>query len=164
MPMLVMPVLKVRYLAILVTLLVVLASSDAVALGALEAWDNAARDNLPTNVKAWLGMMLLVNVSAVFFIWRHQAARWVFAGFITSHAIVVAYFWQRDIVLLAGQVSLLHIIFWTPGFIALILKRSEIIFPKPYAIWACLSIFFYLGSMTIDVKDAVIYLNHVLSN
>jgi len=87
--MLVMPVLRMHYLAILVMVLVVLAPSDAIAVAALDPWDNSARINLPSHVKAWLGMMLLVNVSAVFFIWRHQAARLVFAGFITSHAIVV---------------------------------------------------------------------------
>ena len=63
---------------------------------------------------------------------------------------------------LAGQVSLFHIIFWTPGMIMLLRRRSEIQYPKAYGIWATLSLIFYFGSMIFDVRDASIYIQHLL--
>jgi len=56
----------------------------------------------------------------------------------------------------------LHIVFWTPGMIFLILRRSEIKLPSAYGVWAILSLIFYFGSMIFDVPDAIVFIQHVM--
>lgn len=149
------------YAALLIALAVLLISPAAYAVTALEEWNAAARDALATPVKVWLGLMMLTNIAAIGFLKNHVAARWVFAGFVISHGLVIAMSAQGMSVL-AGQVSLFHIIFWTPGMIMLLRRRSEIQYPKAYGIWATLSLIFYFGSMIFDVRDASIYIQHLL--
>lgn len=149
------------YAALLIALAVLLISPAAHAVTALEEWNAAARDALATPVKVWLGLMMLTNIAAIGFLKNHVAARWVFAGFVISHGLVIAMSAQGMSVL-AGQVSLFHIIFWTPGMIMLLRRRSEIQYPKAYGIWATLSLIFYFGSMIFDVRDASIYIQHLL--
>ena len=149
------------YAALLIALAVYLISPAAHAVTALEEWNAAAREALATPVKVWLGLMMLTNIAAIGFLKNHVAARWVFAGFVISHGLVIAMSAQGMSVL-AGQVSLFHIIFWTPGMIMLLRRRSEIQYPKAYGIWATLSLIFYFGSMIFDVRDASIYIQHLL--
>jgi len=134
----------------------------SMSLAALDEWNTVARDALPSQVKVWLGLMMLNNLAGLAFVYRHVAARWVFAGFVISHLIVMLGYWGRDLPVLAGQVSLFHVICWTPGIIALIRWREEIKWVSPYAIWASLVFVFYVGSMFIDLRDASIYLMHVI--
>ena len=136
-------------------------SPAAHAVTALEEWNAAAREALATPVKVWLGLMMLTNIAAIGFLKNHVAARWVFAGFVISHGLVIAMSAQGMSVL-AGQVSLFHIIFWTPGMLILLRRRSEIQYPKAYGIWATLSLIFYFGSMIFDVRDAFIYIQHLM--
>ena len=134
----------------------------AVAPGPLDEWNAVARDNLPIYVKVWLGLMMLNNLAAIAFLKNHIAARWVFAGFVISHLIVALGFWGTDTPIFAGQVSLFHVIFWTPGMIALWLWRDDIKWPSAFAVWVALVCVFYFGSMIIDVPDAMAYLAHEL--
>ena len=138
--------------------------SNAASLTALDVWDMSARDALPGHVKIWLMLMMLNNLAAIAFLKNHVAARWVFGGFVISHLLVMVGFWKTGTPILAGQVSLFHIIFWTPGLYILWQKREEIKWVTPYAIWASLAILVYLGSMTIDVKDTVTFLRHAIGN
>ncbi|MEM7327501.1 MAG: hypothetical protein AAF437_02100 [Pseudomonadota bacterium] len=134
---------------------------DAYALSATEAWDAAARAALPVHIKIWLGAMMLTNIAAIGFLKNHGAARWVFGGFVVSHGLVMA-MWAMGQTVLTGQVSLFHIIFWTPGAIMLLRRRHEIQYPSAYAIWATLSLIFYFGSMVVDVRDAALFIQHAL--
>jgi len=147
--------------ALLIALAVLLISPAAYAVTALEEWNAAARDALATPVKVWLGLMMLTNIAAIGFLKNHVVARWVFAGFVISHGLVIAMSAQGMSVL-AGQVSLFHIIFWTPGMIMLLRRRNEIQYPKAYGIWATFSLIFYFGSMIFDVRDAFIYIQHLM--
>lgn len=135
---------------------------EAYALSATEEWDAAARAALPAHIKVWLGAMMLTNLAAIGFLKNHVAARWVFGGFVVSHGLVMV-MWAMGQTVLAGQVSLFHIIFWTPGTIMLLRRRSEIQYPSAYAIWATLSLIFYFGSMFVDVRDAVLFIQHALA-
>lgn len=154
---------KNKFILLITLALTVFWSLDAHAVGALEHWDDAARHALPLHIKLWLGAMLLCNISALFFVKNHKAARWVFGGFFFSHVLVILGFWGTNTPVLAGQVSLFHIIFWTPGVYMLWRYRDEIKGLKPYAIWAPLSALFYIGSMSIDIKDAALYILHALA-
>lgn len=137
--------------------------TTAFALTALEEWTPTARDSLSTVVKAWLGLMMLTNIASLAFVKNHVAARWVFAGFAISHVIVM-FLWSQDVPVLAGQVSLLHLLFWTPGAIMLLKRRAEIKIPSTYGIWACVSLFFYVVSMSVDIPAAWTGVMHVLAS
>jgi len=154
------PILYPRALIIVAMLAVLI--EPAFALSALEEWNEESRNALATPVKVWLGLMMLTNIAAVGFLKNHKAARWVFAGFVISHGIVMV-MWGQGMSVLAGQVSLFHVLLWTPGMIALLRYRNEIKLPSAYGIWACLSLTFYFGSMFIDIKDAFLYLQHAFS-
>lgn len=136
-------------------------SQEAYALSALEEWNTESRNALPGHIKGWLILMMLNNIATLFFVRHHVAARWVFAGFFISHVLVVV-MWKIGLPVLAGQVSLFHIIFWTPGFIALLKYKDEIKFPKPYAFWASFVCLFYVGSMIFDIRDAAKFIGHKL--
>lgn len=135
----------------------------AAAPGPLDEWNTAARDNLPLYVKIWLGLMMANNLAAIFFLKNHVAARWVFAGFVVSHLIVVVGYWGTSTPIYAGQVSLFHIIFWTPGLVMIWRYRDEITWISPYAIWAMLVCLFYFGSMTVDIMDAAAFVHHAFT-
>lgn len=146
-------------IALLICVSAIWLTPEASALGALDKWDDAARLALPVHIKVWLGAMLLTNIATIGFLKNHIAARWVFAGFVVSHGIVMA-MWAMDTSVLAGQVSLFHIVFWTPGAFMLLRHRRDIQYPSAYAIWATLSLIFYAGSMFIDVQDASIFVQY----
>ncbi|MEP0068685.1 hypothetical protein [Pyruvatibacter sp.] len=135
-------------------------TADAFALGALDEWNTAARDAMPLHIKAWLGLMMLNNLAALAFVKNHVAARWVFVGFFVSHMAVMVMWWQ-DITVLAGQVSLFHIIFWTPGAIAILATRREMRWPSAYGVWASLVLLFYVGSMLVDIGHALTFLQNL---
>lgn len=135
---------------------------QAFALSAMEEWNAAARDALPVRVKLWLGAMMLTNIAAIGFLRNHVAARWVFGGFIISHGLVMG-MWAMGYTVIAGQVSLFHILFWTAGAIMLLRRRQEIQYPSAYGIWATLSLIFYSGSMIVDLRDASIFIQSSLS-
>lgn len=136
-----------------------LASSNAFAVSALDVWDNAARAALPTHIKIWLGSMVLCNLASIAFLKSYVAPRWVLAGFVLSH-VAGAVVDQQSPPLIAGQVSLLHAIFWTPGIIVLLLRRREMQLPSAYGVWVCAIVGYYLVSMFFDVPDAIEFLQH----
>ncbi|MEM7458373.1 MAG: hypothetical protein AAF331_02815 [Pseudomonadota bacterium] len=155
--------LKTHSLIILVLSCACLWSAPtASALSATDEWNSAARMALPVHIKVWLGAMMLTNIAAIGFVKNHVAARWVFAGFVLSHGLVILMAASGQTVL-AGQVSLFHIVFWTPGAIMLLRRRSDIKYPSAYAIWATLSLIFYFGSMVFDVRDATRFIQHALT-
>jgi len=145
-------------LCMLLALFVLLFVPEAQALSALDAWNAEARDHLPTPVKVWLGLMMLTNLATVAFLKNHVAA----SGFVLSHGLVM-YLWAQEATVLAGQVSLFHILFWTPGAVFLLLRRSEMRLPSAYGIWALASLFFYFGSMLFDVRDAILVLQQTIT-
>lgn len=132
------------------------------AVSALDVWDNTARAALPTHIKIWLGSMVLCNLAAIVFLKSHVASRWVLAGFVLSH-VVGALFDTYTPPLLAGQVSLLHAIFWTPGIVVLFLHRDQFRLPSAHGIWVCAIVFYYVVSMLFDVPDAISFVRYSLS-
>lgn len=153
---------KKMIVSILMLLTFLSISPDIYALSALDEWNDAAREALPLHVKIWLGLMMLNNISAMFFLKNHVPARWVFAGFVVSHGIVMA-MWSQAIPVLAGQVSLFHIIFWTPGAFFVLRSMRDVKWGTPYSIWGTLVLVFYTGSMIVDFREAGIYLYSLIS-
>lgn len=146
-----------------VTAAALIFAPSALAISALDEWNNETRAALAIPVKIWLGLMMLTNIAALGFLKNHVASRWVFSGFVLSHAVGIIMVMQ-GMTLLAGQVSLLHIVFWTPGMIFLILRQAEIKLPSAYGVWAILSLVFYFGSMIFDVPDAIGFIQYALGD
>lgn len=130
--------------------------------GALQLWDDEAKANLPQWIKLWLMFMLLVFASGLLFVWRHMEARWVvggvIAGLLFSRFAVPA----LGLVPLSGLVALVHLIFWSPALFLLIKNRPFAKGWSAYAVWSGLATFCIVFSFVFDVRDAAIYLWHML--
>lgn len=128
---------------------------------ALNDWNMEARNALPTYIKIWLASMLVAHFSSVFFVRKHNPARWVLGGFLLSH-LWVAYAEYSDVIdLKAGLVSFGHIVFWLPAIISFYRNRAGITLSSAYGIWACIMFFYYAVSLTIDVREATIFFSHL---
>jgi hypothetical protein len=125
---------------------------------ALGLWNNEARANLPAWMMVWLGFLALTFFASAIFSWNHIAARWVLAGFIASHVATFAVESMEGMVLRAGLVSLLHVVFWTPGLIALLADQAQIKFSSAYGVWAGVLLFVYVVAFTFDIRDGVVWL------
>lgn len=125
---------------------------------ALEMWNNDARANLPAWMMVWLGFLALTFLSSVIFAWNHVPARWVLAGFIGSHVVTIAIASIEGVVLRAGLVSLLHVVFWTPGLVSLLSNQSDIRFNSAYGVWASILLFVYAVAFTFDIRDGIVWL------
>ncbi len=64
---------------------------------------------------------------------------------------------------LGGLFALLHIIFWSPALYLLLSRRPFMQGRSLYAIWSGLMTAVIVFSFAFDVRDAVIYLHHVLA-
>ena len=91
---------------------------------ALLVWDNHARLSLPPILATWLGFLVVVCLASVFFVRDHTAARWVLGGFIASHVIVFTLPAISNFTIRRGFVSLVHVIFWSPGLITTLLDTA----------------------------------------
>jgi hypothetical protein len=125
---------------------------------ALGLWNNETRTNLPIWMMVWLSFLALTFLASVIFAWRHTAARWVLASFIGSHVATIAIESTEGMVLRAGLVSLLHVVFWTPGLIALLTDQAQIKLSSAYGVWASVLLFVYAVAFTFDVRDGVVWL------
>ena len=125
---------------------------------ALNLWNNDARANLPVWMMVWLGFLALTFLAAAIFSWNHVAARWVLAGFIASHVVTIAVESTQGVVLRAGLVSLLHVVFWAPGLVAMLADQAQLKFSSAYGIWASALLFVYAVAFTFDIRDGIVWL------
>lgn len=125
---------------------------------AMSVWDNDAQANLPFWMMLWLGLLALTFLSSIIFAWNHVPARWVLAGFIGSHLATLAIENTEGMVLRAGLVSLLHVVFWTPGLIALLSNQSDLKLTSAYGVWASILLFVYAVAFTFDIRDGLVWI------
>ncbi|BFM13967.1 hypothetical protein R50073_01500 [Maricurvus nonylphenolicus] len=137
-------------------------SDHATASMALSEWNMQTRLALPVYLKVWLGAMLLMHFCSLFFVKRFYAARWILGCFIASHIIVFYLENSATTTLLAGMVSLSHVIFWPPALYAVYHYRQQLSRSLPYKLWIGSVIFFYSVSLVFDIRDSAIYLYHAL--
>ena len=152
---------KLSTTALLFTL--IFFASDALASYALQDWNMDTRQSLPLGMKLWLGAMMLSNISSLFFVKNHIAARWVFGMLVASHTWVFGVEYTGLFPIQGGLVSLGHIVFWAPAIYAFYRYRSEIILPSAFGIWACIQLFFYTTSLVFDFRDAFIWISAQLA-
>ena len=129
---------------------------------ALQIWDDQAKANMPTWVFYWLISMASVFACGLFFIKRHVEARWLVGGF------VLGLFFSRfaipalGLVPLSGLVALVHLVFWSPALYLMLKNRPFIKVKGIYSIWSAMATFCICFSFVFDIRDAAIYLSHVL--
>ncbi|QTD54983.1 hypothetical protein [Parasphingorhabdus cellanae] len=129
---------------------------------ALEVWNAEGQANAPQWVQIWLMIMLASFALGLLFVWNRVEARWVVGGFIT--AILISRFGipAMGIVKLSGLVALVHLIFWSPALYLLLKNRPFLKERSLYALWTGLITAVILFSFIFDIRDAAIYLDHVI--
>ncbi len=130
---------------------------------ALQIWNAEAMANSPTWVKYWLYFMLISFAMGLLFVWKRVEARWVVGGFILALSISKWLLPALNLVILSGLVALVHLICWTPALYMLLSRRTFAKERSFYAFWCGWITLVILFSFVFDVRDAVIYLKHILS-
>ncbi len=129
---------------------------------ALEVWNAEGQANAPQWVQIWLMIMLASFALGLLFIWKRVEARWVVGGFITAILISRLGIPAMGIVKLSGLVALVHLIFWSPALYLLLKNRPFLKERSFYALWSGLITAVILFSFIFDIRDAAIYLDHIL--
>jgi len=133
--------------------------------GALEAFDAEGIVATPLWVQLWVGFMLVMFAIGLFaFAWKQPIARWLVGGFLLSALFGETLFNAMGLPFLSGSIAILHLVFWSPGFILLLIRRP---FLDPaegrwFRIWSGVMVCSIIFSYVFDLRDAVIYLNHAL--
>ena len=130
--------------------------------GALQIFDADGMAASPQWVQIWLGFMMLTFASGLIFAWRHSVARWVTGGFLLGWVSGGFIFSALGLPLLSGALALIHIVFWLPGIVILLLKRPflDAEEPMPFRIWSGVMTFVILFSWIFDIRDSIIYIDH----
>lgn len=133
--------------------------------GALQMFDADGRAGAPLWVKIWLGIMLATFATGLVFVWRHPIARWAVGGFIVGVAISGSVFEALGLPYLSGAIAIAHLVFWTPALILLIWKRPFLQARESAAFraWSAMMLAVILFSFVFDIRDAAIYIAHILS-
>lgn len=130
--------------------------------GALQVWDEAGRAKAPAWVRGWLTFLTLTFATGLFFVRRRIEARWAVGGFLGVVAAAIGSQAFTDIVPLSGFLALLHLIFWSPALYVLLTRRPFMKERSAYAVWSATLTCVILFSFVFDIRDAAIYLDHVL--
>lgn len=129
---------------------------------ALEVWNAEGQENAPQWVQIWLMIMLTSFALGLLFVWKRVEARWVVGGFIIAILISRLGIPAMGIVKLSGLVALVHLIFWSPALYLLLKNRPFLKERSFYALWSGLITAVILFSFIFDIRDAAIYLDHVM--
>ncbi len=129
---------------------------------ALEVWDAEGQANAPQWVRTWLVIMITSFALGLLFVWKRVEARWVVGGLITTILMIRFGIPAMGIVKLSGLVALVHLICWSPALYLLIKNRPFMKERSLYALWSGLITAVILFSFIFDIRDAAIYLDHML--
>lgn len=152
------------WLVTLLSLLSLWAVADDYSSGhtALEVWDSHAKDNVPLAVAIWLNVMTVTFLSGLVFVWKQPVARWVVGGVLLSVISSGLIADALDLIPLSGYIALIHLLFWTPGLVMLLLRRPFMGPLSAFSIWSGIATLVICVSFIFDGRDAWIYLHHML--
>jgi hypothetical protein len=108
----------------------------------------------PIWLQIWVGWLVVVNSSAVFFL-RHGAARWVLAAWIGNAIFMMA---LAEINGFNRLLGLSHVVFWTPLLVYLYRRRAIIKVDNFVGRWLAALFASNLLSLVIDYVDVFRYL------
>ena len=130
---------------------------------ALQLFDEQGIANSPAWVRNWILFMGLSFIAGVFFIKEHVIARWVLGGFVLGIIFSMGIAPLLGIPPLSGFIALCHIIFWGPALYHLLSQRPFLQEISAFSIWSGVMMAVILFSFIFDIRDAVIYLHHILT-
>jgi hypothetical protein len=138
------------------------ADEYAKGIGALQIFDPDSIGTSPQWVQVWLGFMLLTFAASLIFVWRHPIARWVAGGFILGVVCGEFIFSTLGLPMLSGAIAIVHLVFWSPGLVFLLLKRPFLDTDETmlFRIWSGVMTAVILFSWIFDIRDAFIYIDH----
>ena len=130
--------------------------------GALQIFDSTGIENSPRWVQIWIAIMVFSLLSSLLFIWRYVEARWILGGLVAG--LLFGNFLESffGVVQLSGLIALLHLIFWSPALYFLLRNRPFLNKKSVYSYWSGWLTFVILFSFVFDLRDAFIYLRHIL--
>jgi hypothetical protein len=130
--------------------------------GALEVFNADAMANTPQWVQIWLMFMAASFAVGLLFVWRHAIARWVVGGFLLGMLLSGVLTSGLGLASLSGLIACVHLICWSPALYQLLTKRPFLAELSAFSIWSGVITFVIIFSFIFDVRDAAIYLNHML--
>ncbi|MEM9726412.1 MAG: hypothetical protein AAF909_13260 [Pseudomonadota bacterium] len=131
--------------------------------GALQSWGAEGLAASPTWVQYWIYFMLAAfAVGLIFAVLGRLEAIVVTLGFVAGVAGGDAIAAALGVPPLSGFVALIHLVFWTPGLILLLARRRFLRERSAYGVWTGVITAVILFSFIFDIRDAAIYLDHVL--
>ena len=130
---------------------------------ALEVFGPEGFGAAPAWVQAWLAFLISMFAIGLYFAWKHPVARWASGGFIVSAVSGEVVFSLLNLPFLSGAISIMHILCWSPALVLLLVKRPFLDEAESLAfrVWTGLMAGSIIFSFLFDIKDAVIYINHV---
>lgn len=149
-------------LSLLVFAVPAMAQDTAHGNGALEIFDAAGQANSPAWVRMWVGFMLLTFVVGIGFAVRRVEARWLMSFIVLGFIVLFTLFLGFGVPQISGFIALLHLIFWTPPLIMLLRNRWFLKESSWFARWTGVLTFVILFSFIFDIRDAAIYLDHIM--
>jgi len=118
-----------------------------------------AEADLPTWVRVWMGWLLAIGISSLFFVAEQAGARWLAAGFVASHVLLAAIAslqGSQDVTV--GLVAMSHAMFWTPALYFLAFANKDVESASAYGIWSLLATATLGFSLFFDWRDTALYL------
>ena len=130
--------------------------------GALQVFDSEGQANSPRWVMIWVMLMGASFAAGLFFIKNHPIARWVVGGFVAGIACMLLLGKLFGLPPVSGYIATVHILFWSPALYQLLTKRPFLDQRSAFSIWSGVITFVILFSFVFDIRDAFIYLRHLV--
>jgi hypothetical protein len=102
--------------------------------------------------------MMATYLASLFFVRSERGARWVIAGVIVSHALVVVIEAGELATMRKGLVSLTHMIGWTPALVVVARGLPQTPARTLYGKWCRLLVGVMAIALLLDARDTGMYL------
>jgi hypothetical protein len=129
---------------------------------AMQIFDKQGFDNSPQWVQIWVACMVASFLAGLFFVKNHAIARWVVGCFIAGMVFGAVAGNVFGVPNYSGFIALVHLIFWTPALFQLLAKRPFLGQRSAFTVWSGVITAVICFSFIFDIRDAFIYLTHVL--
>ena len=134
--------------------------------GALQRFGSSAGvAATPLWVQIWLGILGVTFLSSLFFVRRHQVARWAIGGILLSFPLTPIIVRAFGFPFLGGAIALGHLVFWSPALYLLLKQRPfmDDYHPLMFRFWSAAMTATILFSFVFDIRDTAIYIHHIAS-
>ena len=130
--------------------------------GALQIFDSEGMANAPAWVMTWVYFMGSCFLIGLLFVKNHQIARWVVGGFLLGLIFAMGIAPVLEWPALSGFIALCHVIFWSPALYLLLTRKPFLLERSAYSAWTGVITLVIIFSFLFDIRDAFIYMRHLL--